>query len=64
MPAQWTADIIGKMHLNCITSKELAKEVGWHEKYLSAVMNGHRNPKEAEQKLTAALDKLIAKRKE
>lgn len=64
MSAQWTADIIGQMHLNCITSKELAKEVGWHEKYLSAVMNGHRNPKEAREKLTAALGKLIAKRKE
>lgn len=64
MPTQWTSDIIGQMHLNCIAFKELAKEVGWHEKYLSAVMNGHRNPKEARGKLTAALDQLIAKRRE
>ena len=24
MPAQWTAELIGKMHLNSITQKELA----------------------------------------
>lgn len=64
MPAQWTAELVGKMHLYGISAKQLAVEAGWHEKYLSAVMNGHRNPKEAEQKLTAALDQLIAKRKE
>ena len=26
MPAQWTADIISEMHLNCITARELAVE--------------------------------------
>ena len=59
MPAQWTADIIGEMHLNGITAKQLAAEVGWHEKYLSAVLNGHRNPKNAETTLRAALDRLV-----
>lgn len=63
MPAQWTADIIGKMHLAGITAKQLAEEVGWHEKYLSAVMNGHREPKDAEVKVRAALSKLIANQK-
>lgn len=59
MPAQWTADLVGKMHLKKITAKQLAEETGWHEKYLSAVMNGHRNPKNAEQKLQAAFDRLV-----
>lgn len=63
MPAQWTAELVGKMHLYGITAKQLAAEAGWHDKYLSAVMNGHRKPKGAEQKLTAALDQLISKRK-
>ena len=28
MPAQWTADIIGEMHLNGVRKQELAKELG------------------------------------
>lgn len=65
MPAQWTADVIGKMHLSGITAKRLAVEVGWNEKYLSVVLNGHREPKNAEATLRAALDRLAsAKEKE
>ena len=63
MPAQWTATIIGEMHLAGVTAKRLAAEVGWHEKYLSAVLNGHRKPKGAEEKLRAAL-KRLSERKE
>ena len=62
MPAQWTGTLIGDMHLAGVTAKQLAVEVGWHEKYLSAVINGHREPKGAEEKLREALDTLIEKR--
>ena len=62
MPAQWTATLIGEMHLNGITAKQLATEAGWHEKYLSAVLNGHRDPKGAEQTLNAAKDRIIVAR--
>lgn len=62
MPAQWTADLIGEMHLNGVTAKQLAAEAGWNEKYLSAVMNGHREPKKAENTLRAALGRIIAAR--
>lgn len=58
MPAQWTAKLIGEMHLAGVTAKQLAAEVGWHEKYLSAVLNGHREPKGAEEKLWLALKRL------
>lgn len=58
MPAKWTAALLGEMHLAGITAKQLAEEVGWHEKYLSAVMNGHRNPKNAQQALMAAMQRL------
>jgi len=58
MPAQWTADLVGQMHLAGVTAKQLAEEAGWHEKYLSAVMNGHREPKNAEQTLRCALARL------
>lgn len=62
MPAQWTANLIGEMHLAGVTAKQLAAEAGWHEKYLSAVMNGHREPKGAEETLRAALDRIIVAR--
>ena len=59
MPAQWTGRIVGELHNNRITLKELAKEVGWHDKYLSQVINAENPPKDSERKLTDALNRLI-----
>ena len=59
MPAQWTGEIIGQLHLNGITAKRLAKAVGWSDKYLSLVLNGHREPKNAEAKVRTALDSIL-----
>lgn len=59
MPAQWTGRIVGELHNNRITLKELAKEVGWHDKYLSQVINAENPPKGSEQKLTDAMRRLI-----
>lgn len=64
MPAQWTGRIVGELHNNRITMKELAKEVGWNDKYLSQVVNSENPPKGAEQKLTEAMNRLIEKRTE
>ena len=60
MPAQWTAEIVGEMHLAGVTAKQLAKAIGWHEKYLSVVLNGHREPRGAEEKVRAALNRLTS----
>ena len=62
MPAQWTGRIVGELHNHRIFSKDLAKELGWHEKYLSQVMNAENPPKTAEEKVTAALNRLIEKK--
>ena len=59
MPEQWTADIIGKMHLNCITAKQLSAQLGYNSKYVSTVLNGHRSPKNAEKKFRQAQNELI-----
>lgn len=64
MPAQWTADLIGEMHLAGVTAKQLAKEAGLNPKYLSAILNGHCSPKNAERALRTALNQLIEKEKE
>lgn len=58
MPAQWTAEIIGEMHIKGITGKRLAAEIGWNAKYLSQVLNGRVNPKGAEKKIRSALARL------
>lgn len=62
MPAQWTAELIGEMHLNGVTARQLAAEAGWNEKYLSVVLNGHRTPRQAEQRLRAALARLVERK--
>ena len=61
MPAQWTADLVGEMHLHKITALRLAKEVGWNPKYLSRVLNGHKTPAGAEKKLRDAMARMIEK---
>lgn len=60
MPAQWTADIVGEMHLKGISDKQLADAVGVSPEYISMVLNGHREPTGAEEKLRAALERLVA----
>lgn len=61
MSAQWTKDIVGEMHINGITGKMLAAEIGWNDKYLSQVLNSRVNPKGAEGKVRRALDRIIAR---
>lgn len=62
MPAQWTGELIGKMHNAGIAKKELATYMGKNEKYVSQVLNGHHAPKNAEREYNAALEKLIAEK--
>ena len=64
MPAQWTGALIGEMHLNGITAKQLAAEAGYTKAYVSMVLNGHRNPKGAEATLKAALSRLIKRQEQ
>jgi hypothetical protein len=59
MPAQWTGDMVGKMHNNRITMTQVAEKLGVTKAYVCMVLNGHRNPKGAEQRFMAALDELI-----
>ena len=58
----WTGDIVGLMHTHHISSKELAAELGWHEKYLSAVITRRRSPKGAEEKCRKAICEIIARK--
>lgn len=59
MLAQWIGEVVGQMHQHGITKKTLAEEVGWNPKYLSQVLHGRVNPRGAEEKIRAALNRLI-----
>lgn len=59
MLAQWICDLVGKMHKWKISKKALAEHLGVTPEYVSMVLNGHREPVEAEKKFNAAVDALI-----
>ena len=61
MLAQWEVEFFGKKRAHKVKDLEIAKELGWHPGYLSMVLNGKRTPKGAEEKLSAALDAIIAR---
>lgn len=60
MPEKWTGEVVGTMHVAGITAKQLAHKMGINEKYLSALLNGRKTPKGAEDKCKAALSELLA----
>lgn len=62
MVAQWTAELIGEMHLNGITKRMLATELNVTPEYVSMILNGHRHPKNAEKTFKDALRRLIGQR--
>ena len=64
MPAQWTGNLVGRMHNSRISNRELADKLGVTNKWVSMVLNGHRSPKDAEQRFNAALDELIKEKEE
>lgn len=64
MPEEWTGEVIGSMHNNRVSFQQLADKLGWHVKYLSAVLNSKRKPNDAEEKVRSALTELIKEQSE
>ena len=64
MPKKWTGDLVGLMHNHKISIQMLADELGVTNRYVSMVLNGHREPAAAESKFTAALERIVQKRSE
>ena len=62
LPKKWTGNLVGLMHNEKVSFAELAEELGVTNRYLSMVLNGHRDPAGAEEKFTAALDRIIQRR--
>ena len=59
LPKEWTGDLVGLMHTHKITFSQLADTLGVTNRYVSMVLNGHREPVGAEEKFRAAVNQLI-----
>ena len=62
MPKKWTGNLVGLMHDEKISHTELADELEVTNRYVSMVLNGHREPAGAEERFTAALNRIIERR--
>lgn len=56
----WIAEVIGKMHIHKITINALAEHMGMNRSHISRVLNGSLHPKGTGEKITAAVDEMIA----
>lgn len=62
MIGEWTAEVVGRMHLAGITGKQLAEECGITNSYLSTVLHGKKGDETTQQRILAALERLEEKR--
>lgn len=63
MPKKWTGEIVKLLHNNELSQNELAAEIGWTIEYVSLILNGKRDPKNAQEKMQKALNALIERKK-
>ena len=63
MPKKWTGDLVGLMHNYRISIQMLADELGVTNRYVSMVLNGHREPTGAEQKFREAVNRIIERKR-
>ena len=50
------------MHDEKISFAELAEEIGVTNRYVSMILNGHREPAGVELKFRAAIDRIISRK--
>ena len=58
----WAAEVVGRMHMNAITGKQLAEEAGLTNAYLSAVLHSKKGTAATQQRIIEALDRLEQRR--
>ena len=58
----WIAEAVGKMHVNKITQKELAKKMSVTNDYVSMILLEKKKPKNAEERILKAIDEIIEER--
>ena len=58
MTLDWTAEVVGRMHMAAITGKQLADEAGLTNSYLSAVLHNKKGNARTQQRIIDALERL------
>ena len=58
MTLDWTAEVVGRMHMAAITGKQLADEAGLTNSYLSAVLHNKKGNATTQQRIIDALERL------
>lgn len=59
MLANWIGDAAGLMHKYGISNKQLAEHMGMTPEYISMILNGHRDPADAEARFRKAIAELV-----
>ena len=59
---KWTGILIGKMHNNSISKKDLAGKLNFSQEYISMVLNGKKTPKGARERFEATVEEIIKER--
>ena len=60
----WTGELIGRMHNADVTYDDIAAEMGCGKAYVCMILNGRRNPPDAEARLNDAFYRAKQKKKE
>lgn len=62
MPDVWTGEAVGRMHVLQISHREVAAKMGVSNRYLSMLLNGHRTPSNAQNRVNWAIDQIVSER--
>jgi len=60
----WTGELVGRMHMHRVSNQDLANEMFCCKAYVGMILNGRRNPPGARERLEAAFERVLEKRKE
>lgn len=64
MPAKWTGEIVGMLHVNDISQKELAEHLGLTRQYISLVLSSVREPAGMETRMKDAINEIVQAREQ
>lgn len=64
MLEKWTGEVVGLMHINCISNNDMAEELGLTPEYVSMILNGKKKSKSIKERMEKAIEEIVRKRKE